>query len=58
MKENEIYGAFKAYGDTRVAHWVWWGELRETEHLEDLGVDGSIQLKRRFEKWDGGHRLD
>jgi hypothetical protein len=26
-----------------------WGDLREGDHLEDLGVDGSIILK----KWDG-----
>jgi len=25
------------------------GHLRETDHLEDLGVDGKI-----FKKWDGG----
>jgi len=38
-------GAFKAYEDRRVAYWVWWGDLRGTEHLEDSGVDGSIILK-------------
>jgi hypothetical protein len=27
----------------------WWGDLREGDHLEDLGVDGRI-----FKKWDGG----
>jgi len=27
----------------------WWGDLREGDHLEDQGVDGSIILK----KWDG-----
>jgi hypothetical protein len=20
----------------------WWGELRETDHMEDLGIDGKI----------------
>jgi len=35
-------GAFKACGDRRVAYWVWCGDLREKEHLEDFGVDGSI----------------
>jgi len=31
----------------------WWGDLRETDHMEDLEVDGKI-IKWIFRKWDGG----
>jgi hypothetical protein len=32
----------------------WWGDLRERDHLEDLGVDVRIILKWIFKKWDRG----
>jgi hypothetical protein len=31
----------------------WWGDLREVDHLEDLGVDIRIILKRLFNSWFG-----
>ena len=39
-------------GDRRGAYWVWWGGLRERDHLEDLSVKGRILLKWNFKKWD------
>jgi hypothetical protein len=37
---------------------VWWGDLRERVHLEDLRVDGRIILKCIQEVgWDGGTGL-
>jgi len=30
-----------------------WGDTRERDHLEDLGIDGNIILKWIFKKWDG-----
>ena len=32
----------------------WWGNLRERDHFEELGVDGRIKLKFIFKKWNGG----
>jgi len=30
---------------------VWWGNLRERNHLEDPGVDERIVLRRIFKEW-------
>jgi hypothetical protein len=32
----------------------WWGNLRARDHLEEIGVDGSIILKWIFKKYDEG----
>jgi len=34
------------------------GNLRESDHLEDLNVDGKIIVKCLFKKWKGLHRPD
>ena len=31
----------------------WWGDLRESSHSEDLGVDVRIVIKCIFKNWDG-----
>jgi hypothetical protein len=42
-----------AYGGIFEVHTgFWWGDLRERDQLEDLGVDGRIILKWIFKKWD------
>jgi hypothetical protein len=33
---------------------LWWGKLRERDHLGDPSVDGRIILKWNFRKWGAG----
>ena len=32
---------------------LWWGDLNERHHLEDLGIDGRLIINLIFKKWDG-----
>jgi hypothetical protein len=43
--------------DKRGAYRVWWGNMREGDYLEDLGVDGRVILKWIFKKWNGEARI-
>jgi hypothetical protein len=36
----------------------WWGNLSETHHLKDLGIDGSIILKWIFKCWGAMDWID
>jgi hypothetical protein len=40
------------WGTGEVDTGFWWGNLREGDNLEDLGVDWWIILKRICKKWD------
>jgi hypothetical protein len=33
---------------------IWWGNLRERDHLEHPGIDEEIILRWIFRKWNGG----
>jgi len=41
-------------GERRGESRFWWGNLRETDHLEDARVYGRIILRWIFRKWVGG----
>ena len=43
--ENVMGSVCGMYGGRRRVYTFWFGNLREADHLEDLGVDGRIILK-------------
>jgi hypothetical protein len=36
---------------------LWWRNMRERDHLEDLGIEGRIILIRIFRTWGREHEL-
>jgi hypothetical protein len=45
MNNNEMGEANYTYGEWELSYRICWGNLREIDGLEDLGVDGRIILK-------------
>jgi hypothetical protein len=57
MEKKEIGGACSGYGgEERRIQGFGGGNLRESDHLGDPGVDGRIILSWIFRKWDVGVR--
>jgi len=54
IEKNQIGGACSAYGERRGVYRVWWGNLKERDHLGDRSVDRKIIIKCTFRKWDVG----
>jgi hypothetical protein len=47
-------GASVTYGGEEIHTGFLWGDLWESDHLEDLGIDGRIILNRIVQWLDGG----
>jgi len=46
IKENEMGRVWVMYwGEEKYITEVWWQNLKEQDHLEDLSIDGMIILK-------------
>jgi len=44
-KKNEMDRSCSTYGGGEVHIGIFWGDMREGQHLEDPGTDGTIILK-------------
>jgi len=49
-----MVGACSANGGGEAFTGFWWGNLKETDHLGNPGVDGRIIVRWIFRKWDVG----
>jgi hypothetical protein len=53
IEKNVMVRACSAHGGTGEAHIeLWWGNLRDRNHLGGPGIDGSIILRWNFRKLD------
>jgi len=52
IKKNELTGHVARIGKRRGAYRILVGNLREINHLENLGIDGEIILEQIIKKWD------
>lgn len=45
---QEERSMWQAWERREIHEGFWWGNLNERDHLDDLGVDGNINLERVF----------
>jgi drug/metabolite transporter superfamily protein YnfA len=43
--KKEMGGAYATYSGQYSAYRVWWRNMRDKDHVEDIAVDGTIILK-------------
>jgi hypothetical protein len=59
IEQNEVGGECNTYeGEQRHIQGTWWGILRESDTLEDKGLERRIILRWIFRKWDMENGLD
>jgi hypothetical protein len=58
IEKDAMDGTCSTYGGRGGVYRVWWGNLRETDHWEDPGVDGRVLLRLIFRKWDVGSKYN
>jgi len=50
IKKNEMGGTCRKFEEREVHRGIWWRNLKERGHMEDIGVEGRIILKRIFKR--------
>jgi hypothetical protein len=57
IEKQDLWGMWHVWG-REVQTGVWWGNVREKDNLEDLGIVERIVLKWIFKELAKGHGLD
>jgi len=54
IEKNDMAGACRAYGGGERCSRIWWGIVRERDHLGNPGIDERIISRWIFSKWNVG----